>query len=205
MSSSSRRRPFPSRPRSSPSQPPYRSRVTDPRETRLERALASLDGLSVGDAFGERLFLDHAAIERRETPSGRWPTTDDTEMAVAIVDVPEHYGEIDEDALTRAFAARYRLDPYRGVRPRNADRAGGHRRRSFLEGCESDRLRRRRLQGKWQRDASRSPWCVLRRRPFLGGRGGSPLGRRDPRPSRGTACTRLRGISLGNRFGYRRP
>jgi ADP-ribosylglycohydrolase len=38
-------------------------------------------------------------------------------MAVAIVDVPEHYGEIDEDALTRAFAARYRLDPYRGYGP----------------------------------------------------------------------------------------
>jgi ADP-ribosylglycohydrolase len=40
--------------------------------------------LSVGDAFGERLFLNQEAIDARRLPVPRWETTDDTEMAIAI-------------------------------------------------------------------------------------------------------------------------
>lgn len=56
--------------------------VNAARERRLDRAHASLDGLSVGDAFGECLFHDQQAIELRLVPPPRWVTTDDTEMAV---------------------------------------------------------------------------------------------------------------------------
>jgi ADP-ribosylglycohydrolase len=85
---------------------------------RRERALLSLDGLSVGDAFGERFFLPpstaSAMVEQRATPGGPWSYTDDTEMALSIVQVLNEYGRIDQDALARLFATRYRDNPYRG-------------------------------------------------------------------------------------------
>ncbi|HYO58052.1 ADP-ribosylglycohydrolase family protein [Archangium sp.] len=85
---------------------------------RLERTLLSLDGLSVGDAFGERFFLPPSAaasmVEQRATPRGPWNYTDDTEMALAIVQVLEEHGRIDQDALARLFGTRYRNNPHRG-------------------------------------------------------------------------------------------
>jgi ADP-ribosylglycohydrolase len=78
--------------------------------TARQRALASLDGLSMGDAFGERFFgpphvvLDR--IRRREVPETVWPYTDDTEMALSITKVLIDHGSIDQDALAQAFAAR---------------------------------------------------------------------------------------------------
>lgn len=81
-----------------------------------ERALASLDGLSVGDAFGERYFgevLDATRrIDARALAKAPWRWTDDTEMAVSIVAVLEQHGQVDQDALAAAFAKRF--DPYRG-------------------------------------------------------------------------------------------
>lgn len=85
---------------------------------RMERALLSLEGLSVGDAFGERFFQPWkeaaSAIEARTLPLAPWKYTDDTEMALAIVQVLEEHGRIDQNALARVFAARYRENPYRG-------------------------------------------------------------------------------------------
>ena len=85
---------------------------------RMERALLSLDGLSVGDAFGERFFLPPQAalsmVEQRATPRGPWRYTDDTEMALGIVQVLEEHGRIDQDALAQVFGARYRENPHRG-------------------------------------------------------------------------------------------
>ncbi len=85
---------------------------------RMERALLSLDGLSVGDAFGERFFLPPqvalSMMEQRATPRGPWGYTDDTEMALGIVQVLEEHGRIDQDALARVFGVRYRDNPYRG-------------------------------------------------------------------------------------------
>jgi ADP-ribosylglycohydrolase len=83
--------------------------------SRIDRAHASLEGLSVGDAFGECLFGDEQAIELRLVPPPRWPTTDDTEMAVAIVDVLRRHERIDEDRLADAFAGRFSADPFRGL------------------------------------------------------------------------------------------
>jgi ADP-ribosylglycohydrolase len=88
--------------------------VAADRQARVDRGLVSLDGLSIGDSFGDILFLDEARIEARSTPPAPWRTTDDTEMAIAIVDVLRRDGTVGEDALALAFARRFRVDPYRG-------------------------------------------------------------------------------------------
>ena len=46
----------------------------------------------------------------REVPSGPWRYTDDTEMALSIVETLELYDEIDQDGLARAFARRMEDD-----------------------------------------------------------------------------------------------
>jgi ADP-ribosylglycohydrolase len=64
----------------------------------LGRARLSLDGLSVGDAFGERFFGPSGEvlkrISRRELPDAPWTYTDDTEMALSIVEILEERGSI---------------------------------------------------------------------------------------------------------------
>jgi ADP-ribosylglycohydrolase len=85
---------------------------------RLQRARASLEGLSVGDAFGEQ-FFDHlrmveGLVEQRALPAGLWTYTDDTVMALSVVDVLSEKRMVDQDLLAALFAARYRLDPRRG-------------------------------------------------------------------------------------------
>ncbi|MFO0554845.1 MAG: ADP-ribosylglycohydrolase family protein [Polyangiaceae bacterium] len=85
---------------------------------RLARAKRSLEGLALGDALGDEYFLHPHVVDgliaARATPSGTWRYTDDTVMAMSIVDVLEERGSIDEDRLAQLFAARYRLDPDRG-------------------------------------------------------------------------------------------
>lgn len=77
----------------------------------IDRARLSLEGLSVGDALGERFFghedvaLDR--IRRRQLPPAPWRYTDDTEMALSIVETLEEAGEIDQDLLASKFAKRY--------------------------------------------------------------------------------------------------
>jgi ADP-ribosylglycohydrolase len=83
------------------------------------RARQCLEGLSVGDAFGETFFVptDHACwlIDQRATSGRRpWPWTDDTAMALSIVDVLVEHGTVDCDALAAAFAARHAAEPWRG-------------------------------------------------------------------------------------------
>lgn len=85
---------------------------------RSSRARRSLEGLSVGDAFGESFFGHTPTVEgliaRRAIPRSPWPYTDDTVMALAIVEVLEHCGQIDCDLLARVFALKYVADPHRG-------------------------------------------------------------------------------------------
>ena len=82
---------------------------------RRERTLCSLDGLSVGDAFGETFFSSSPqAIVERLLPQGTWQWTDDTAMAISIVEVLLAHGEIDQDALASAFVDRYVAEPWRG-------------------------------------------------------------------------------------------
>ncbi len=75
------------------------------------RALLSLEGLSVGDAFGDRFFLPAAELEpaivARWEPAGpTWRFTDDTEMALSIVDELVEHGAVDAGRLARRFAER---------------------------------------------------------------------------------------------------
>src|SRR5262249_12742134 len=74
------------------------------------RAWLSLEGLSVGDAFGERFFGPpedaYARISHRELPQEPWTYTDDTEMALSIVEVLRERGTIDQNLLAARFADR---------------------------------------------------------------------------------------------------
>lgn len=87
-------------------------------EERLRRARLSLEGLSVGDAFGEQFFLPpetaRSLIERREVPETPWAYTDDSAMALGIVEVLGRFGRIDHEELARVFARRYQEEPWRG-------------------------------------------------------------------------------------------
>lgn len=81
-----------------------------------QRARLSLDGLSVGDGFGQRFFYPWV-VESATTdnlPDAPWHYTDDTEMAMAIIQVLESHGIIDQDDLARTFADRYIAEPGRG-------------------------------------------------------------------------------------------
>ncbi|MEU2799976.1 ADP-ribosylglycohydrolase family protein [Streptomyces sp. NPDC007027] len=84
---------------------------------RFERALASLRGLSVGDALGSQFFVpaNYPLLRQRALPPGLWQWTDDTEMACSILAVLAGHGRIDQDALARSFAERHDFD--RGYGP----------------------------------------------------------------------------------------
>ncbi len=90
--------------------------MADTQETRSARARLSLAGLSIGDGFGQRFFFPWVveSATRENPPDGPWHYTDDTEMAMAIVQVLERHGEIDQDALAQTFAQRYAAEPGRG-------------------------------------------------------------------------------------------
>ncbi|MFE3828723.1 ADP-ribosylglycohydrolase family protein [Streptomyces sp. NPDC059092] len=87
-----------------------------------EAARRSLEGLALGDAFGERwfpLFRDHGRadeeIKARVTPRElEWPWTDDTAMALALHRVLDEHGAVEQDRLASAFALTYEVDPGRG-------------------------------------------------------------------------------------------
>jgi ADP-ribosylglycohydrolase len=85
---------------------------------RLALARLALDGLSVGDAFGERFFGRPERVARRlaarELPPPPWAWTDDTAMAISIVEVLRDHRRIDRDALAFAFARRHAAEPNRG-------------------------------------------------------------------------------------------
>ncbi|MEU0455086.1 ADP-ribosylglycohydrolase family protein [Streptomyces sp. NPDC006129] len=87
------------------------------RDARLDRALAALRGLSVGDALGSQYFVpvNYPLLKRREVPSGPWQWTDDTEMACSVVAVLVAHHRIDQDALARSLAEHHDVD--RGYGP----------------------------------------------------------------------------------------
>jgi ADP-ribosylglycohydrolase len=94
-----------------------RSLSSDPAE-RLKRARASLEGLSVGDGFGEQFFhVDNPnfSLKNRALPLRWWLFTDDTNMALSVFAVLRQHGAIDQDVLARSFAERYSMD--RGYGP----------------------------------------------------------------------------------------
>ena len=81
----------------------------------LDNALLSLEGLSVGDAFGELFFfLSPEVSALHELPASPWRWTDDTHMALSIVETLRDYGRIEQEALARAFTKRFTEEPFRG-------------------------------------------------------------------------------------------
>ncbi len=86
-------------------------RPADHRE-RIERARLSLDGLSVGDAFGGR--FNFRTEPGRDLPPPPWHYSDDTVMALSVAEVLDRHGRIEQEDLAGRFARRYLADPYRG-------------------------------------------------------------------------------------------
>lgn len=88
-------------------------------EARLARAMESLESLSIADAFGQRFFDEEEviaeAIEQRMLPATPWWYTDDTMMAMSIVDVLRRHRHVDPMALAKSFAENY--DMTRGYGP----------------------------------------------------------------------------------------
>ncbi|WDN53959.1 ADP-ribosylglycohydrolase family protein [Streptomyces clavuligerus] len=87
-----------------------------------QAARRSLQGLALGDAFGERWFplfrereRAQEEIRQRRTPEeDDWRWTDDTAMALVIHQVLDRHGEMDQDRLAAAFARAYADDRGRG-------------------------------------------------------------------------------------------
>lgn len=79
----------------------------------------SLEGLVVGDAFGDQLPLKPEAaatmLEARQLRPPIWPWTDDSNMAFDIVRLLQRSGSIDQDELAQNFADHY--DVRRGYGP----------------------------------------------------------------------------------------
>ena len=85
----------------------------------IERARVSLLGLAVGDAFGAMLDgygadLPRRAAKRLISMQRPWRWTDDTAMAISIVEVLASHEAIDPDTLARAFTLRFQREPGRG-------------------------------------------------------------------------------------------
>ena len=88
-------------------------------DTPLALARRSLAGLAVGDAFGETIFGEPREVARRVAKRliatrRPWRWTDDTAMALSIVEVLGRHNAIDPDELAAAFARRYADAPDRG-------------------------------------------------------------------------------------------
>lgn len=105
-------------------------------EQRFQNARLSLDGLCVGDCFGQRFFAPgtHALVQLRQAPPAPWVYTDDTAMAISIVRTLLEAGQIDQDKLAAHFADEYNTSPYRGYG------AGAHDLLAALAGGEDWRV-----------------------------------------------------------------
>ncbi len=75
-----------------------------------KQALDTLDGLSVGDSFGDAIFGEDITL--RGLPATPWTFTDDTNTALSIMWCLRKFGHIDQDALALSLAEHY--DPARG-------------------------------------------------------------------------------------------
>jgi ADP-ribosylglycohydrolase len=86
--------------------------------TPWSRAERSLEGLSVGDAFGERFFGPAQDVEpliaSRTVPEGPWGFTDDTAQALALCACLRDTGGAAPDDLAPRLAANYLRGPDRG-------------------------------------------------------------------------------------------
>lgn len=68
----------------------------------LECAILSLEGLAMGDAYG-----NHHGKNTRKHHAPVWEYSDDTIMAMSIIQNLSRYDEINQDALAQSFAQRW--------------------------------------------------------------------------------------------------
>lgn len=84
------------------------------RDVALRRAREALDGLSVGDAFGQCFFQPAERsdpwLSQRLAPPGPWPYTDDTQMSLSVLQALAADAGIECDALARSLARHYDYD-----------------------------------------------------------------------------------------------
>lgn len=82
-------------------------------QDRIFRARLSLEGLSVGDALGERFFGHPEAVARqiaeRRLPDPAWRWTDDTLMACSVVEVLAKEGRLEPEALSGSLTERFEV------------------------------------------------------------------------------------------------
>jgi ADP-ribosylglycohydrolase len=87
-------------------------------DQRIELALKSLKGISIGDAFGESFFGDMdkilSHIEERSLPKTSWEFTDDTVMAIAVFNQLKIHSDINQNELAAAFVLNHEKDVNRG-------------------------------------------------------------------------------------------
>ena len=80
----------------------------------LDRALESLEGLSIGDAFGQCFFQSTSAAPAegaaQALPEAPWYYTDDTEMTLSVISLLAKQEAIDQDLLAQSFAEHYHYD-----------------------------------------------------------------------------------------------
>lgn len=95
---------------------PLVTTTDDDQATRIQRARICLEGLSVGDAFGQLFFVrdPQPSIEQRALGAPPWMYTDDTHMTMSVVEELARAGRVDRDRLALQFARRHRADPMRG-------------------------------------------------------------------------------------------
>ena len=94
-----------------------RTQLPSDHSRRLDRARLCLDGLSIGDGFGERFFHQSTLgflLKSKALPAPPWRYTDDTIMAMSVYDVLARYGRIEQDDLADRFSQRFVKEPNRG-------------------------------------------------------------------------------------------
>ncbi|MCA8912921.1 MAG: ADP-ribosylglycohydrolase family protein [Planctomycetes bacterium] len=83
--------------------------------------LRSLEALATGDAFGQQGFrgpMETVLLVAASAGSRvKWRWTDDTAMALGIVEVLTRHGHIEQDDLADVFSRNYTREPGRGYGP----------------------------------------------------------------------------------------
>ncbi|MFH9347545.1 ADP-ribosylglycohydrolase family protein [Kitasatospora sp. NPDC017646] len=82
----------------------------------------ALEGLALGDGFGERWFPHFRRPQpaftqiraRQVPPESPWHWTDDTAMALSVYGILTAFEAVHRERLARAFGATYPADAYRG-------------------------------------------------------------------------------------------
>lgn len=92
--------------------------IDDSNSRRMALAQRSLEGLALGDAFGETFFGPRAEVAERlaarELRPAPWRWTDDTAQARALVGCLRLKGQLEPEMFCRLLFEEYDREPTRG-------------------------------------------------------------------------------------------